>query len=85
VYNVGRGTGYSVMQILAAVAAVTGRGPTARVIGRRVGDPASVVASAAAIHRDLGWSARRDVTAMVESAWSAWQASAERRRARVPA
>lgn len=85
VYNVGRGTGSSVAQVLATVADITGRATPPRVMGRRPGDPVRVVASAAAIRRDLGWSARRDLPEMVESAWRAWQAGIHRRRALVPA
>jgi UDP-glucose 4-epimerase len=85
VYNVGRGAGYSVAQVLAVVAAVTGRGTRPTVAGRRPGDPACVVASAAAIRRDLGWSAQRDVSDMVGSAWRAWQEGADRGRPRIPA
>jgi UDP-glucose 4-epimerase len=85
VYNVGRGTGSSVAQVLAAIAAVTGRATPPQVVGRRPGDPACVVASAAAIRQDLRWSAQRDLSEMVETAWCAWQAGAQRRRTRVPA
>ena len=85
VYNVGRGTGSSVAQVLSTVARISGRGTPPRVVGRRPGDTASVVASAAAIRRDLGWSARRDLPEMVDSAWRAWQAGADRRPALIPA
>jgi len=85
VYNVGRGTGSSVAQVLSAVGRISGRRTPPRVVGRRPGDPASVVASAAAIRRDLGWAARRDLPEMVESAWRAWQAGADRRRDLIPA
>jgi UDP-glucose 4-epimerase len=80
VYNVGRGAGSSVAQVLSTVAAVTGRRTPPRVSGRRPGDPARVVASAAAIRHDLGWSAHHDLDEMVESAWRAWGAGADRRR-----
>jgi UDP-glucose 4-epimerase len=85
VYNVGRGTGSSVAQVLSAVARISGRGTPPRVVGRRPGDPASVVASAAAIRRDLGWTARRDLPEMVESAWRAWQAGTHGRQVLIPA
>jgi UDP-glucose 4-epimerase len=74
VYNVGRGEGVSVLEVMAAVREVTGRDFVAEVVARRAGDPARLVASAQRIRADLGWSARRDLTDMVSSAWEAWQA-----------
>ncbi len=73
-YNVGRGEGSSVKEVLAVVRGVTGRDVAPQVVDRRPGDPARLVASAAAIERDLGWKARRDLDDMVHSAWVGWQA-----------
>ncbi|HTR71947.1 MAG TPA: UDP-glucose 4-epimerase GalE [Mycobacteriales bacterium] len=72
-YNVGRGQGSSVREILAEVAAVTGIDIPATIAARRPGDPARVTASVEAIHRDLGWQARYDLREIVQSAWEAWQ------------
>jgi len=74
VYNVGRGRGVSVLEVMAAVQQVTGLEFTPEVVARRSGDPARLVASADRIRADLGWTADRDLTAMVSSAWDAWQA-----------
>jgi UDP-glucose 4-epimerase len=74
VYNVGRGRGVSVLEVMAAVQQVTGLEFTPEVVARRRGDPARLVASADRIRADLGWTADRDLTAMVSSAWDAWQA-----------
>lgn len=65
VLNVGRGRGLSVLDVLDAVEEVTGTEVPRRYAPRRPGDPARVVADAARITEVLGWSARRDVTAMV--------------------
>lgn len=73
-YNIGRGTGSSVFEVMAAVSAVVGRDAAAEVVARRAGDPPRIVASAAAARADLGWAATRDLNDMVGSAWSAWQA-----------
>jgi UDP-glucose 4-epimerase len=58
VYNLGNGQGHSVLDVIAAVEAVTGKRVPYRVVGRRAGDPAVLVASCARIQRDAGWSPR---------------------------
>ena len=73
VYNLGLGTGVSVLEILAAVSRVTGVDFEHDVVERRPGDPARIVASPDLAVRDLGWQARRDLDEMVRSAWQAWQ------------
>jgi UDP-glucose 4-epimerase len=74
VYNVGRGEGVSVIEVMDAVRAATGIDFTHDLVDRRPGDPARLVASADRIRSDLGWTARYDLPAMVSSAWEAWQA-----------
>jgi UDP-glucose 4-epimerase len=75
VYNLGSGSGLSVLEIMAAVSRVTGREFTAQVRDRRPGDPPRIVASGALAARDLNWKMRHDVDAMVASAWQAWTAA----------
>ncbi|GHE82543.1 UDP-glucose 4-epimerase GalE [Streptomyces longispororuber] len=70
--NVGRGEGVSVREMVDLIADVTGRAVPAEVTGRRAGDPARVVAAADRITAELGWTAKRDVREMVESAWAGW-------------
>ena len=72
-YNLGRGEGISVREIMDEVAAVTGIRFTPEVAPRRAGDPARIVTSAARANADLGWFAVQDLEAMVDSAWAAWQ------------
>ncbi|MGY1735388.1 UDP-glucose 4-epimerase GalE [Geodermatophilus sp. SYSU D00684] len=72
-YNVGRGEGASVKEVMGVVRAVTGRDVEPQVVDRRPGDPARLVASAEAIERDLGWKAQRDLHDMVHSAWAGWR------------
>ncbi|MDQ8046872.1 MAG: UDP-glucose 4-epimerase GalE, partial [Patulibacter sp.] len=55
IYNVGRGEGSTVREIMTAVAAGTGVGFEPVVEPRRAGDPARIVASADLIDQDLGW------------------------------
>lgn len=57
--------------IILGVTGHTGLPPV--VDARRPGDPARVVAAVDAIGKELGWSARHDVRAMVESAWEGWR------------
>ncbi|WP_405664451.1 UDP-glucose 4-epimerase GalE [Streptomyces sp. RK9] len=70
--NVGRGEGVSVREMVDLIADVTGYDIPATVAGRRAGDPARVVAAADRVTAELGWSAKRDVREMVESAWAGW-------------
>jgi UDP-glucose 4-epimerase len=70
VYNLGSGTGYSNLEVLAACREVTGCEIPVRVAPRRPGDPAVLVASSDAIRADLGWRSERDLRSMVADAWT---------------
>lgn len=70
--NVGRGEGVSVRELAEVIGEVTGHGLKPVVEARRAGDAPKAVASAARITEELGWTARRDVREMVESAWEGW-------------
>ena len=74
-YNVGRGIGSSVREVMDAVSAALGRDVAPEVVARRPGDPPATFAATERIAVDLGWRATRDLPDMVESAWSAWQAT----------
>ena len=58
--NVGYGHGYSVREVLAAVARAAGQPLTLREGPRRAGDPPELVSEASAIRRVLGWQPQRD-------------------------
>jgi len=75
VYNLGSGHGQSVLQIMDAVARVTGIAFDPVVAPRRPGDPARIVASGELAARDLQWANRHSLDDMVASAWDAWQAA----------
>ncbi|MGH9245968.1 MAG: UDP-glucose 4-epimerase GalE [Acidimicrobiales bacterium] len=75
VYNVSRGVGASVLEVMETARRITGVPFEPVVVGRRPGDPARIVGSAAAIAREVGWHAAQDLTAMVRSAWEAWGSS----------
>ena len=69
----GRRTGFSVREVLASAAAVTGA-PIPHAVGpRRAGDPPVLVASNDRARAVLGWTPRRSsLPEMVGSAW-AWR------------
>jgi UDP-glucose 4-epimerase len=72
-YNIGRGEGSSVLDVLRVVGEVTGRDTTPDVVDRRPGDPARIVAAVDRIKDGLGFTARHDLRSMVDSAWAGWQ------------
>ncbi len=74
-YNLGSGSGTSVLEIMDAMSRVTGHAFQPVRAPRRPGDPARIVASGEAAARDLGWAMRHSLDDMVRSAWDAWQAS----------
>lgn len=76
IYNLGTGRGYSVMEILAAIAAETTRDVPFVLKGRRDGDPPILVASPKAAEREIGFRpVNSDIATIVRSAWS-WHCNA---------
>ena len=69
-YNLGNGSGFTVLEVVQAAERVTGR-PIAYEIGpRRPGDPAVLVASSEKIRRELGWRPRfATLDQIIGSAW----------------
>jgi UDP-glucose-4-epimerase GalE len=71
VFNLGTGTGFSVREILAAIAAETGREVPHVVKPRRPGDPAYLVADPAAARATLKFRpAHSDLATIIRTAWS---------------
>ena len=73
VFNIGRGEGASVRDVLTEVRRVTGIDVEPLVVGRRPGDPPAYAAVVDRIKTDLGWAASHDLHSMVASAWEAWK------------
>ena len=70
VYNIGNGHGFTVQQVIESVRRVTGREIPVELCDRRPGDPAVLVASSAAIQRELGWIPRHShLDDIIGSAW----------------
>jgi UDP-glucose-4-epimerase GalE len=68
--NLGTGKGNSVLEVIHAAEAATGH-PVRRTIGpRRPGDPPALIADPSKAQQVLGWTAQRDLTDIVNSAWN---------------
>ncbi|MGW2231513.1 UDP-glucose 4-epimerase GalE [Streptomyces formicae] len=70
--NIGRGEGVSVRELVTLIGEVSGDCRPAVVEPMRAGDSPRAVADASLAARELGWTARRGVREMVESAWAGW-------------
>lgn len=55
VYNLGNGTGYSVLEVIRSVERVTGHPVPHEIAPRRAGDPAALIAASDRLRRDTGW------------------------------
>jgi UDP-glucose 4-epimerase len=72
-YNVGRGEGSSVLEVVGTILRNTGYDVEPELRDRRPGDPARIVGAVDRIAADLDWHAQYDLEDMVSSAWAAWQ------------
>jgi UDP-glucose-4-epimerase GalE len=80
-FNLGTGTGYSVREILTAIAGETGRSVPHAVKARRAGDPAYLVADATAARTVLDFTPMHsDLGTIIRTAW-AWHQQAHPRKA----
>lgn len=71
-WNVGRGIGISVAEMVRAFEDVTGAKVPTKIMARRPGDVAESYANAALIENQVGWIAHRRVEDMVRDLWR-WQ------------
>lgn len=81
--NIGTGRGSSVREVIAAAEAVVGRPIPVSEEARRQGDPPAVWADSRLASDLLGWTAQRDLLAILRSAW-AWHQRHPRGYASVP-
>jgi len=72
IYNLGRGEGFSVLQMVQAFEQATGKSIPYRITARRPGDIATCYADASKAAKELNWTATRDIEAMCRDSWR-WQ------------
>ncbi|MCX7887211.1 MAG: UDP-glucose 4-epimerase GalE [Verrucomicrobiae bacterium] len=73
VFNLGSGTGFSVLEVIEAARKITGHEIPAVERPRRPGDPPKLIADSRKIRKVLGWQPRYDsIEAIIQSAWN-WQ------------
>lgn len=72
VFNLGTGTGYSVLEVVKAFEKVSGIKLKYKIVGRREGDIVQVWADPTYSNKELGWKAKRNLEEMVASAWK-WE------------
>jgi UDP-glucose 4-epimerase len=75
--NLGTGCGYSVMQMVRAFAAASGRPVPYRIVERRPGDLAEYFADPTLARKLLGWQAQLGIDAMCADVWR-WQSNSSR-------
>lgn len=72
--NLGSESGLSVLEILETAREVTGESVPARIVARRPGDPAKLVASSELARNTLGWTAHySDARTLVETSWAVYR------------
>ncbi len=70
--NLGTGRGHSVLEVVRAYAAASGRAVPYRIVPRRPGDVAACYADPSLAERELGWRAAHGLQRMCEDSWR-WQ------------
>ncbi len=70
--NLGTGRGHSVLEVVKAYAAASGRDVPYRLVARRPGDVAACYADPALAQQLLGWRAQHDLARMCADSWR-WQ------------
>jgi UDP-glucose-4-epimerase GalE len=77
-FNLGLGTGASVLDVIAATKAVSGRDVPHEIGPRRPGDPAVLVADPGCAGEELGWTPRfTSLESILETAWAWHEAHAD--------
>jgi UDP-glucose 4-epimerase len=72
VFNLGTGTGYSVLDVIRSFEKVSGMKLNYKIVGRREGDVEQVWANPDFSNRELGWKAEKELDEMISSAWN-WE------------
>jgi len=74
IVNLGTGNGHSVLEVVKAFEAASGRAVPYEIVARRPGDVATCYADATRARRVLGWESRRRLDAMCADSWR-WQSA----------
>jgi UDP-glucose 4-epimerase len=72
VFNVGTGTGYSVLEVIKTFEHVSGQKLSYKIGPRRPGDITKIYADTTLANTELGWKAEENLESMVKSAWE-WE------------
>jgi len=72
VFNLGNGTGYSVLEVIKSFEMVSGQKLNYKITGRRAGDIEKIWADPAYANHELGWKAELGLNEMTRSAWK-WE------------
>jgi UDP-glucose 4-epimerase len=70
-FNVGTGTGSTVLEVIKQIQKTTGIDFEYEIVARRAGDPARLIADSSRIETTMGWKAKNSLVEIVESAWKA--------------
>lgn len=72
IFNLGTGTGRSVLEIIKAFERATGEKVNYRIVGRRAGDVEKVYADTSYANSELGWRAVKELEETLKTAWD-WE------------
>lgn len=70
IYNLGTGTGYSVLDMVKAFEKATGKKVPYKIVGRRAGDIATCYAETKKAKEELGWVAEKSLEDMCRDSWN---------------
>ena len=72
-FNLGTGTGYSVLEVIESARRITNKETPARIEDRRAGDPAILIADGRKAQQLLDWTPTySDLNTIIETAWK-WE------------
>jgi UDP-glucose 4-epimerase len=70
-FNLGSGEGFTVLEMVEAARKVTGHPIPTKIVARREGDPAVLIASSKKAREKLGWNpSRENIEIMIKDAWT---------------
>jgi UDP-glucose 4-epimerase len=75
VFNVGTGTGSSVLEVMEQIKKTTGTEFEYEIAPRRAGDPPRLIADVSRINQIMNWKSENELAEIVESAWAALKKS----------